>query len=333
VLKSKDVELVAGKPYSIRIDYINCGLDPQVRLLWSVPECDYHTNALEIAQKGEVIVMALGLSPTLEGEEMPVNIEGFYGGDRTDIRLPQPQLRLLQEVHALGKPIVLVLLNGSALGIPWAAENIPAIVEAWYPGQAGGLALADVLFGDYNPSGRLPLTFYRSIDDLPPFDDYNMEGRTYRYFHGEPLYAFGHGLSYTSFTYRNIERSKTQICGGEKITIRCEVTNVGACSGDEVVQIYLRQNAISEQPAIKELKGFVRLHLIPGECRQVAFTLGAAQLRSYQGELGWQVLPGRVEVMIGGSSVDLPVSTSFEVVGAPVPAQYPEKYLSQIEIK
>ncbi len=154
------VELEAGRLYDVRLDYLNNGRDPQVQLLWAAPGGDLIAPALEAARKAEVIVLVLGLSPALEGEEMPVNVEGFAGGDRTDIVLPRPQQALLEQLHALGKPIVLVLLNGSALAVTWADAHVPAIVEAWYPGEEGGTAIADVLFGDTNPAGRLPVTFY-----------------------------------------------------------------------------------------------------------------------------------------------------------------------------
>jgi beta-glucosidase len=192
-INAREVELEGGRFYKIRLDFVSQGLDPQVQLLWSPPESDYRISALEAAEKADVIIAVMGLSPNLEGEEMPVNVPGFAGGDRTDIKLPMPQEELLKQLHALGKPVVLVLLNGSALAVNWAADNIPAIVEAWYPGEAGGMALADVLFGDYNPAGRLPVTFYQSVDDLPPFEDYAMNGRTYRYFHGTtafPLWSW-----------------------------------------------------------------------------------------------------------------------------------------------
>src|SRR5882724_6647812 len=171
--------------------------------------------------------MCMGLSSRLEGEEMDVNIDGFKGGDRTSLDLPKAQEELIKEIQALGKPVVLVLLNGSALSINWEDKNIPAIVEAWYPGQAAGTAIADVLFGDYNPAGRLPVTFYRDTTDLPPFGDYRMAGRTYRFFEGTPLYPFGHGLSYTSFTYANLRTSADTLRAGDHITIRIDVANTG----------------------------------------------------------------------------------------------------------
>jgi beta-glucosidase len=216
ITRVKEIELEAGRLYYLRLEYVNHGLDPRVRLLWSVPGTDLVAPAVEAARSAEVVVMIMGLSPIIEDEEIPVAVEGFAGGDRTDIVLPQPQEELLRRIHDLGKPIVLVLLNGSALAVNWADDNIPAILEAWYPGQAGGDAIADVLFGDYNPGGRLPVTFYRSVDDLPPIEDYRMEGRTYRYFKGEALFRFGHGLSYTTFEYSNLQLSAKRItpaCG------------------------------------------------------------------------------------------------------------------------
>jgi beta-glucosidase len=204
IIQTKEVELEAGRFYDLQLDYVNRGSDPQMQLLWSVPGTDHLTRAIEAARKAEVVVMVMGLSPALEGEEMPVQVAGFAGGDRTDVTLPRPQEELLRRIHALGKPIVLVLLSGSAVAVNWAAEHVPAIVEAWYPGQAGGDGIADALFGDANPGGRLPVTFYRSVDDLPPFEDYRMEGRTYRYFRGEPLFPFGYGLSYTTFAYSDL---------------------------------------------------------------------------------------------------------------------------------
>jgi beta-glucosidase len=257
----------------------------------------------------------MGLSPILEGEEMPVDVEGFAGGDRTDIRLPRPQEELLKRIHALGKPIVLVLLNGSPLAVEWAADYVPAILEAWYPGQAGGEALADVLFGDYNPAGRLPVTFYRSVEDLPPFEDYDMEGRTYRYFRGEPLFPFGYGLSYTTFEFDNLHVDRSEVEVGGKVVISVDVTNNGDRAGDEVIQLYVRQRDATVPRPIKELKGFKRITLQPGERRTVLFTLHTDQLGLVDEEMGFVVQPGTVEVMIGDSSQHLPLSGKFGIVG------------------
>jgi beta-glucosidase len=246
---------------------------------------------------------------------MPVDVAGFASGDRTDIRLPRLQEELIKQIHALGKPVVLVLMNGSALAVNWAAEHIPAIIEAWYPGQAGGDALADVLFGDYNPAGRLPVTFYKSVEDLPPFEDYQMEGRTYRFFRGEPLFPFGYGLSYTMFEFDNLHISQSQVQAGSQVTVSLDVTNTGDRTGDEVVQLYIRHLDAAVPRPIKELKGFKRITLQPGERKTVAFTLRSHQLGFYDETMQFVVEPGMVEVMVGNSSQHLPLAGQFEVVG------------------
>jgi len=311
ITRTQEVELEAGRFYDLRLDYVNRSLDPQIQLLWSVPGTDVLGDPLEAARKAQVVVMVMGLSPALEGEEMPVQVAGFEGGDRTDIRLPRPQEALLQCIHALGKPVVLVLLNGSALAVNWAAEHVPAIVEAWYPGQAGGEALADVLFGDTNPAGRLPVTYYKSLEDLPPFEDYRMEGRTYRYFRGEPLFPFGHGLSYTTFAYRNLQLSAETIAldeadagasgvDGPVLTASVEVENTGQRAGDEVVQLYVSDVEASVPVPIRQLQGFERIHLGPGETKRVTFTLRARQL-SLIDEAGRRVVePGQFQIAVGG---------------------------------
>jgi beta-glucosidase len=315
MLQAKDVELETGRLYGIQLDYVSQGLDPQVKLMWSVPGTDTTADAIEIAQKVEVVVVVMGLSPVLEGEEMPADAKGFAGGDRTDIRLPRPQDERLKQIHALGKPVVLVLMNGGALAVDWAAEHVPAIVEAWYPGQAGGDALADVLFGDYNPAGRLPVTFYRSLEDLPPFEDYRMEGRTYRYFRGEPLFSFGHGLSYTTFEFDSLHIDRPKVEVGGKVAISVDVTNSGDRAGDEVVQLYVRQRDAAVPRPIKELKGFKRISLQPGERKTAIFTLHTHQLGLVDEEMAFVVQPGVVEVMVGNSSQHLPLSGTLEIVG------------------
>lgn len=300
ITKTVDLELEAGRLYDLQLDYFSRGLDPQVQLLWAMPGAVSQEEALEAARKAQVVVMVMGLTPELEGEEMPVKVEGFVGGDRTDINLPRVQEALLQRVHALGKPIVLVLLNGSAVGIQWAAQNVPAILEAWYPGEEGGTAIADVLFGDYNPAGRLPVTFYRSVEDLPPFADYAMEGRTYRYFRGEPLYAFGHGLSYTTFTYRNLQLSVQTLSPGETLTVSVQVQNTGQRAGDEVVQLYVTDVAASVPVPLRELQGFKRVHLAPGEVQTITFSLAPRQFALVD-ERGRRVIePGEFQITVGG---------------------------------
>jgi beta-glucosidase len=247
-----------------------------------------------------VVVICLGLSPLVEGEEMDVQLDGFRGGDRTDIALPKPQEELLKEVQALGKPTVLVLLNGSALEVNWANDHVPAILDAWYPGEEGGTAIADVLFGDYNPGGRLPVTFYKSADQLPPFTDYSMQGRTYRYFKGDPLFPFGFGLSYTRFKYTNLKLGRQSIKAGESLGLSVEVQNAGDRAGDEVVQLYLSDLAASAPVPIRSLAGVKRVFLKPGERQNIAFTLAPNQM-SLINDNGKRVIePGRFLVSVGG---------------------------------
>jgi beta-glucosidase len=253
--------------------------------------------------------MVLGLSARLEGEEMPVDVPGFKGGDRTEIGLPAPQEELLKRIHALGKPMVLVLTSGSALAVNWAADNIPAIVSAWYPGEEGGTAVSDVLFGDYNPAGRLPVTFYRSVDDLPPFEDYRMDGRTYRYFRGDPLYPFGHGLSYARFAYSNLQLSTTTIAldgaspadaDSPVITVSADVQNMGQRAGDEVVQLYISDLAASVLVPLRQLAGFERVHLAPGETKTITFAVTPRQLLLIDDRGHQTVEPGTFEIAVGG---------------------------------
>ena len=301
ITRTEQVDLEASRLYRVRLELSSRDADPQVQLLWSVPGVDYATPALEAARKASVIVMALGLSPALEGEEMPVQVEGFSGGDRTDIALPRPQEELLEQICALGKPVVLVLLNGSAVAINWAAEHVPAIVEAWYPGQAGGEAVADVLFGDYNPGGRLPITFYRSVDDLPPFTDYDVEGHTYRYFRGDPLYPFGFGLSYAQFRYRDLEISPQTASPGDPVQVRVQVENTGDLAGEEVVQLYIRHVEAPVPAPIRQLAGFERVALEPGQAKSVTFVLRAEELSLYTDD-GRPVMPaGDLRISVGGT--------------------------------
>ncbi|MCX7681300.1 MAG: glycoside hydrolase family 3 C-terminal domain-containing protein [Anaerolineae bacterium] len=300
-----EVELEAGRVYAIRFES-PIPQDGASRLLWSTPGTDPLAEALEVAGKAEVVVLVLGLTPVVEGEEIAIEVEGFYGGDRTEIGLPAPQEELLRKVWALGKPTVLVLVGGSAIAVSWAAEHVPAIVEAWYPGQAGGEAIADVLFGDYNPAGRLPVTFYRSTADLPPFTDYRTEGRTYRYFRGEPLFPFGHGLSYTTFAYSNLRLSAEKLTWDgtameePMLTVSVDVQNTGDRAGDEVVQMYITDLVASVPVPIRQLAGFKRISLAPGEKQTVSFTVTARQLSLIDNSGRRVVEPGEFEVAVGG---------------------------------
>ena len=260
---------------------------------------DLKREAMEASRKADIVIMVMGITPRLEGEEMKVNVEGFRGGDRTRIDLPDVQEDLIHSVASVGKPVVLVLLNGSALAIDWEKENIPAIVEAWYPGQAGGEAIADVIFGDYNPGGRLPVTYYRSVNDLPPFEDYSMNNRTYRYFEGEVLYPFGYGLSYTSFSYSKMKARKS-IQAGENLEISVNVKNTGKTEGDEVVQIYLSDLSSQYPVPLRSLKGFKRIHLQPGQQVKVTFLLPPEAFSVIDDKNLRVVNPGNFEVAVGG---------------------------------
>jgi beta-glucosidase len=257
---------------------------------------------------------------------MPLKIEGFSGGDRTSLDLPKVQQTLMERVvtAAAGKPVVLVLLNGSALAIAWADRHVPAIVEAWYPGQAAGTAVADVLFGGVSPAGRLPVTFYRSLDQLPPFDDYAMQGRTYRYFTGAPLYPFGHGLSYSSFAYAKLAVPRKAAVGAP-VAVSVEVQNSGTMAADEVVQLYVTDVEASAPVPLRALKGFERVFLRAGEKRVVRFALDERAF-SLVGKDGQRLVePGRFTIAVGGKqpgltgTADAPttmvVTADLELVG------------------
>jgi beta-glucosidase len=293
------VELEAGVPRDIRVDYFDRRADAIIQLVWSKPEPQLREAALEVAARADAVILFMGLSPRLEGEEMPVHVPGFAGGDRLDLRLPAPQEELLQAVASLGRPVALVLLNGSALAVEWAAEHVPAVVEAWYPGQAAGTAIADVLFGDYNPAGRLPVTFYSSIDQLPPFDDYDMAGRTYRYFDGQPLFPFGHGLSYTTFAYTDLELP-SQVISGEELQVSVLVSNTGDRAGEEVVQLYVTDLEATVPVPVRSLQGFRRLRLESGASQRVSFSLSPRQLSLIDGGDHRVVEPGMFELSVGG---------------------------------
>ena len=298
-----EVTLEAGKSYDIKMEYYESKIGAVAKLVWQPPvvkiEAPY-AEAIRVAKEVDTVVLVLGLSPRLEGEEMNVSEPGFLGGDRTDIKLPARQQGLLEAVAATGKPVVLVLLSGSALAVNWANERIPAIVQAWYPGEEGGTAIADVLFGDYNPAGRLPVTFYKSVDQLPAFDNYQMDGRTYRFFKGEPLYPFGHGLSYTRFKYSGLTVSSPRVAPGEKVLVSAEVENSGTREGDEVVQLYVTDNDATVRVPIRSLAGVERVHLKPGERRVIKFTIDPRQLALITNDGRTVVEPGDFTITIGG---------------------------------
>ena len=259
-------------------------------------------KSVERVKDADIVVFVGGVSPNLEGEEMGVELPGFRGGDRTDIELPAVQRELIAALHRAGKKVVLVNCSGSPIGLEPETGRCGAILQAWYPGQAGGTAVAEVLFGDYNPAGRLPVTFYRNVSQLPDFEDYNMTGRTYRYMTQEPLFPFGHGLSYTSFSYGAVVLGSDNIKSGEKLRLSVPVTNTGKCDGEEVVQVYLKKNDDVEGPS-KALRAFKRVHIPAGKTVDVEFDLGDKELVWWNPQSNTMcVSEGSYELMVGGSS-------------------------------
>ena len=288
-----------GKSYDLTIEYWQSADNANIEFSTGILE---NVNPAAIANSvkdADAIIFVGGISASLEGEEMRIAIEGFKGGDRTSLSLPKVQTDLLKELKATGKPVVFVMMTGSALGIEWEAANIPAIINAWYGGQAGGTAIADVLFGDYNPAGRLPVTFYKNVNDLPDFENYNMENRTYRYFTGKPLYTFGFGLSYTTFKYDNLEVPSTSATNGD-LSLKVRVKNTGKMDGDEVVQVYLTHKNTSLKTPIRALKAFKRISLKAGESKVVDFILRPEELCMVDENGGWNVIPGEIEISVGG---------------------------------
>ena len=276
---------------------------------------DGFAEAIDLAKEADVVVMVLGLSQLFEGEEgqQEGNQPGEYSfGDRTCLDLPGQQENLLKAVAATGKPILLVLLNGSALAINWAKENVDAILEAWYPGQAGGLAVGDILFGDYNPSGRLPVTFYQSENDLPDFHNYDMVERTYRYFTGEPLYPFGYGLSYSQIEYSNLRLSNPLICLGEDLIVSVCVKNAGDREGWEVVQLYLTDVEASVPVPNVSLVGFEKVFLAPGEEKTVSFQIEEKHLLCYDDQGFGFVEPGKFRVTVNSHAPVKAASAPFQ---------------------
>jgi beta-glucosidase len=293
--------LKAGDRLPLRVEYKHTDGRAKAALNWTPPAAEAgFADAVAAAKRADAVIMVGGISASLEGEEMPVEIPGFKGGDRTAIELPDIQQRLLERLKATGRPVVFVNMSGSAIAMPKADEVANAILQAWYPGQSAGTAIADVLLGNYNPAGRLPLTFYRATTDLPPFENYEMAGRTYRYFKGKPLYAFGHGLSYTKFTYANL---KVAPAANSTLAVTVDVTNAGARDGEEVVQLYAVPPAARENEA---LCGFKRITLKQGETKTVTITVPATALRRWSAEKKDYATPaGEWEVRAGASSSDI----------------------------
>lgn len=296
------VNLLAGKSYKIKIEYYENTRFGIAHLIWAEPDGSLEQEAIDAVKKSDLAVLCMGLSPRLEGEEMKVDVKGFKGGDRLTLNLPDNQEELIKKIAALGKPVVLVLVNGSAVSINWEDKNIPAILDSWYGGQAAGTAIANVLFGNYNPGGRLPVTFYKSVDQLPPFTDYDMKGRTYRYFDGTVLYPFGYGLSYTTFSFRNLRLSKNTISENGTSKLSVDVTNSGKRTGDEVVQLYVKGRGIKDGGAIESLRGFDRITLKPGEKKTVSFNITNQTLQRFYEGKGFAVDKGTYTLFVGSSS-------------------------------
>ncbi|GAA0529175.1 beta-glucosidase [Rhizomicrobium palustre] len=297
--KTVAMHLEAGKSYSVKVER---GDDPRmsIHLVWSQQTKDAEARAVAAAKKADVVVAVVGITPQLEGEEMKVDVPGFAGGDKTTLDMPAPEEKLLKAVRkATKKPLVTVLYNGSALSVNWAAKQSDAILEAWYGGQAAGTAIADILSGTYNPSGRLPVTFYAGLKDLPAFEDYSMANRTYRYYAGKPLYPFGHGLSYTSFGYGTPKLTAATVKAGEKLGVDVEVKNTGKIAGDEVAQLYLTFPGAPGMPRVA-MRGLARVSLAPGETKSVHFDLSPRDLSSVTPEGVIKVQPGAYKLSVGG---------------------------------
>ncbi len=296
------INLIAGKAYKIKVEVYKKERYSFMKLVWHVPDDGIEQKAIEAVKNSDAVVMVMGLSPRLEGEQMKVNIKGFKGGDRTSLNLPETQENFIRKISTLGKPIVLVLLNGSALSVNWENKNIPAILEAWYPGEEAGNAIADVIFGDYNPGGKLPVTFYKSVNQLPLFTNYSMENRTYRYFKGQPLYPFGYGLSYTKFKFKNLKIDKKFLFPGDSTYVSVDLSNTGKLKGDEVVQLYIK--AGKDTQTVKTLKGFKRVSLNPGETKEVQFKITPEKLSRWIEGKGFSEVPDKFTLMVGSSSLE-----------------------------
>jgi beta-glucosidase len=307
------------KPHTIRIEYTHQArfFGAGITLNW-MPAIDAEREAaVDAAKQADVVVAFVGLSPDLEGEEMPVHVKGFDGGDRTSIELPAVQEKMLEAVAATGKPLVVVLLNGSALAVGWAKQHANAIVEAWYPGEEGGTAIADVLTGAVNPAGRLPITFYASTSDLPPFDDYSMSDRTYRYYRGTPLWGFGYGLSYSTFKWTNLKLSTDSLNAGDPLTAEADIENTSSRSGDAVSELYLTPPTTPTSPRLT-LVGFARTTLAPRAKQHIHFTVDARDLSTVNADGSRAVEAGDYMLHLGGSQPTEgdTVNASFTIRGS-----------------
>ncbi len=316
VLPELDLNFADTRPHAITIEYRHGGAKTAggISLRWMAPAATELDEAVAAAKQADVTVAFVGLTSELEGEEMPVHVEGFSGGDRTRIDLPAAQRKLLEALGSTGKPLVVVLENGSALAVNWAAEHANAVLEAWYPGEAGGTAIAETLAGKNDPGGKLPVTFYTGVDELPAFDKYSMKNRTYRYFNGKPLYGFGYGLSYTSFAFSGMKLSDESVQAGRGLTVDAEVKNTGRMEGDEVAELYLAPPKTAVSPKLG-LIGFDRLHLKPGERRHVQFTLSPRQLSVVDASGTRAMKAGGYTLYLGGGQPEGSAAAGAGVTG------------------
>ena len=312
------VHLEKGHRVKLEVTYGDFGGGkPEAQLIWAPVNNAPDPAAVAAARNADVVIAVVGITSRLEGEEMPVEQPGFLGGDRTSLDMPKPEEDLVQAVTGAGKPLVVVLMNGSALGVNWEKAHANAVLEAWYSGEEGGAAIAETLSGKNNPAGRLPVTFYKDVHQLPHFEDYSMEGRTYRYFEGEPLWPFGYGLSYTTFNYSDLALPGTPINVGDPLSASVTVTNTGKVAGDEVVQLYLKFPQVAGAP-IRALRGFQRIHLEPGASQKVEFHLNQRDLSMVTEKGDIVIAEGKYTVSIGGGQPGngVPsVSGNFEVTG------------------
>jgi len=293
------IHLEEGRKVALEITYGSNNGKRQAELIWAKVENEVSPKAIEAAKDADVVIAVVGITSQLEGEEMPVTEPGFLGGARTSIDLPQPEENLVEAVAATGKPLAVVLMNGSALSVNWINDHANAILEAWYPGEEGGASVAETLSGKNNPAGRLPVTFYKGVDQLPNFEDYGMGNRTYRYFTGKPLFPFGYGLSYTRFDYSGLTLPTQLVAPGQDLSAEVTVTNKGAVAGDEVAQLYLKFPAVKGAP-LNALRGFQRIHLEPGASQTVHFVLKPRDLGMVTEDGNPIVAAGDYVVSIGG---------------------------------
>ena len=303
-------------PHALKIEYKHAPDNTDVGLEWQPPAQALLQPAVALARSADVVVAFVGLSPHLEGEQMNVNADGFDGGDRTKIELPQVQEDLLRALKATGKPLVVVLTSGSAIASPWLAENANAVLEAWYPGERGGQAIAETLAGVNDPAGRLPITFYRATADLPAFENYSMADRTYRYFNGPVMYRFGYGLTYTRFRHTRLQLSAHNLAAGQPLRVRTTVTNTGKMAGDAVLPLFMVSPLRRGAPQ-RKLVAFSRIHLVPGEAKPMTIEIDPRALSLVAADGTRSVAAGEYGLVLddGTSQQTPPPESTFHIHG------------------